>query len=297
MINLPTETLSYQEVSDMRVKSIKRRLARTHGFGADELSRILDKKELIEALAFEEHKIRQIELTAYKRDLTWNAIYTTIALGLLTLFWPLFKHLYEVALVNFVVYTDRKKYEAKRCWDYRSLEGAFVVILMAILDILQIWLTASVMLSWVMTSKYFFPIPSISIRPAALMGGPVSQGPLAQYGFNVGPMVITWLLRFIHGLLEGWVGRALVRSHKRQKKQKRDLETPEEKATRKAAKRAAKQREKEEELRRRQWHQRRQQQEPEIKELTPEEIDELAAQAALRRRANVESNTAFDDLD
>ena len=165
---------------------------------------------------------------------------------------------------------------------------------------MQIWLTVSVILSWVMTSKYFFPIPSLSIRPAAFMGGPIAQGPLAQYGFNVGPMVITWVLRFVQGLLEGWVGRALRRSHKRQKKQQRAQETPEEKAARKAAKRAAKQRDVEEKYRRKQWQQQRQQEakeEPEIKVLTPEEMRKLAEEAALKRQQNLQSNTAFDDLD
>lgn len=100
-LNFKTDTLSYAEVSSLRVREIKRRLARTHGFGADELGRMLDKKDLVEALAFEEHKIRQTELQGIKRDLTWKAIFATIAAGLITLFWPLLKHLYEVAHVNF----------------------------------------------------------------------------------------------------------------------------------------------------------------------------------------------------
>ena len=50
---------------------------------------------------------------------------------------------------------------------------------MLIIDALQVWLTLTVILSWFMTSKYFFPIPSLLIRPAAMRGGEVASGPLA----------------------------------------------------------------------------------------------------------------------
>ena len=52
-------TLSLSEITELRVRDIKRRLSRTHGYGADELARMLDKKELINALAYEEHRQRQ----------------------------------------------------------------------------------------------------------------------------------------------------------------------------------------------------------------------------------------------
>jgi len=237
-----TDTLTMNQVSEMRVRDIKRRLARTHGFGADELGRMLDKKELIHALAFEEHKVRQVENAEFQRQLFIQAIIVTVLAGALVLFWPLLSHVWEVAHVNFVVYTDRKRLEARRCWELKSFYGALGVCCMFIVDFLQIWLTGSVILSWVMTSKYFFPVPSLPIRPAAMMSGPVSSGPLARYGVNVGPMVITWGLRFLQGRLETWTGRALSNAHRAQtqqhKKQRRDNETPEEKEARRAARRA-----------------------------------------------------------
>jgi hypothetical protein len=235
-----SDTLTMGQVSEMRVRDIKRRLARTHGYGADELGRMLDKKELIHALAFEEHKVRQVENAEFQRQLFIQATIATLAAGALLLFWPLLRHVWEVAHVNFVVYTDRKQLEARRCWELRSFYGSLGVCCMFILDFLQIWLTASVILSWVMTSnKYFFPIPSLPIRPAAMMGGPVSSGPLARYGVNVGPMLVTWVLRFLQGRLETWTGRALSKAHRAQtKKSRRENETPEEKEARRAARRA-----------------------------------------------------------
>lgn len=168
---------------------------------------------------------------------------------------------------------------------------------MFVVDMLQLWLSSSILLSWVMTSKYFFPIPSIPIRPAQLMGGPISQGPLSGYGINVAPMAIGWAFRFVGSKLEGWTGRAFQRAVKRQKKEQRAEETPEERAARKEAKRA-----KREEKRRQREHQRQHdprfnQPEPEIRPLTGEEMQEAAVKAAESRQKNLESNTAFDDLD
>lgn len=307
-----TKTLTMDEVADLRVRDIKRRLTRNHGYGADEVGRILDKKELIEILSFEEHKLRQKELEAVKRNLFWKGIFTAILVGLLTLFWPLLRHLFEVAHVNFVVYTDRKWYEAKRCWDYKSLLGGMGVLLMGMIDVLQLWMTVSILLGWVMTSKYFFPMPSLPIRPAAMMGGPIAQGPLGGYGINVAPMALSWVFRFGHGRLEGWVGRVLSRAHQRQrkeeKKKQRDNETPEERTARKAAKRAAKaaaappQRQPAassppKEQQQQQWDPRIASEPSAVQPLTPEEMRQAAMEAAERRKASMETNTAFDELD
>lgn len=288
-IKFSTKTLTIDQVMQLRVRDIKRRLVRQHGYGADEVARVLDKKELIETLAFEEHKIRQKELEQVKRNLVWKGIFTALVVGAITLFWPLLRHLWEVASINLVVYTDRKRFEAQRCWDFKSVLGCVIVLLMGLLDLSQLWMTVSILLSWFMTSKYFFPMPNLSIRPAALMGGPISQGSLAGYGINLAPMVLSWAFRFVHGRLERLVGLALKSAQQRQKKQQRAQETPEERTARKNAKRAAKEA----------AHQQRGQtmQEPEVRPLTSDEIREAAASAAERRRSAIESNTALDDLD
>jgi uncharacterized protein YggT (Ycf19 family) len=288
-VNFTTKTLTLDEVTQLRVRDIKRRLVRQHGYGADEVARVLDKKELIEALAFEEHKIRQKELEQVKRNLVWKGIFTALLVAAITLFWPLLRHLWEVASINFIVYTDRKRFEAQRCWDYRSVQGCVIVLLMGVLDLAQLWMTVSILLSWFTTSRYFFPMPNLSIRPAALMGGPISQGPLAGYGINLAPMALSWAFRFVHARLEGFVGLALKSAQKRQKKQQRAKETPEERAARKSAKHAAR------EAAQQQASQKMQ--EPDVRPLTADEIREAAALAAERRRSVIESNTALDDLD
>ena len=103
--DVETKTLSIVEISEMRARDIKRRLARTHGYGADELARMIDKKDLINTLSFEEHKVYQQEAERRK----WirfksTVIYTCVAV-LVVMFWPLLRHAWEVAHVNFVVYT------------------------------------------------------------------------------------------------------------------------------------------------------------------------------------------------
>lgn len=103
-----------------------------------------------------------------------------------------------------------------------------------------------------MSSKYFFPIPNLAIHPAQFMGGQVASGPMAKYGFNVGPMAISWLFRFLNGKFELWTGKALAKAQRLQRQQEkanREHETPwerEERKARKAARRAARQAAKEE---------------------------------------------------
>lgn len=246
-VSFQTNTLTMDEVRELRVRDIKRQLARSHGYSADELGKMLDKKELIQALSFEEHKERQKEKERLNRFLVIRGIIVSLVAVVVVLFLPLWKQIFEVGHVNFVVYTDRKRHEASRCIELRSFEGVIGVLLMAILDILSFWLSASILLSWFTTSRYFFPTPSLPVRPAQFMGGKVASGPLASYGVNVGPMAVSWVLRYVAGKLEIFTGRALSRAYQRQKKQARDWETPEDREARKAARKAAKKAAREEE--------------------------------------------------
>jgi hypothetical protein len=239
-VSFQTETLTMGQVRELRVREIKRLLARTHGYSADELGRMLDKKELIQALSFEEHKEREKEQGKLKRFLVIRGIIGTLIAVVVVMGWPVWKSLYETASVNFVVYTDRKRHEASRCMELQSFEGMFGVFLMGIFDMLSLWLSVSVFLSWFTSSRYFFPMPSLPVRPAQFMGGKVASGPMAKYGINVGPMAVTWVLRFISGRLERFTGRALARAYQRQKKATREWESPEDRAARKAARKAAK---------------------------------------------------------
>lgn len=239
-VNVGTSTLSIQEVSDMRVRDIKRRLSRTHGYSAEELSKILDKKELVHALAFEEEKLRLQRENSAKRIVVQQGIMATIVTILILLCWPVLIHAYEVAMVNFVVYKDRKKVEAMKCFELRSYWGLFGVICMGVLDVLQIWLTTSVLLSWVTTSKYFFPIPRLTIRPAQLMGGEMANSSMANYGINVGSMLVTYGLRFLYGKIEQFTGAALASKARQQRHDARQNESSDEKAARKASRKAMK---------------------------------------------------------
>ncbi|CAB9507696.1 expressed unknown protein [Seminavis robusta] len=236
------KTLTVQEIGDMRVRDIKRRLQRTHGYGADEVGRMLDKQELIHALAFEEHKIREKKLDQQKRVLVWRGILAALLSVSVAMCWPLLSHAYEVAAVNFVVYTDRKRLEVRRCMELQSALGLLGIVLMFLVDGLSVWLSASILLSWVMTSKYFFPMPPLPIHPAKFMGGEVASGPMSRYGFNVGPMLVSWGLRFLGSQLEKWTGQTLAAAQREMKRKARENETQaakEERRARKAARRAA----------------------------------------------------------
>lgn len=282
-----TNTLTAGEIQDMRVRDIKRRLARTHGYTADELGRILDKKELIQALTAEEMKDRQKEIDKIQRALLIRGILVAVAVVVLVMGWPVWAHLMEVASVNWVVYSDRKRLEASRCIEYRSILGMMGVLMMAILDLIQLWLTASVLLSWVMTSRYFFPMPSLPVRPAQLMGEKVANGPMGQYGINVAPMAISWSLRFLQGRLESWTGKALSQAYQAQKREARAWESEEDKAARKAARKAAKRAAKEEAER-----ERREEQAQEVrrrKEAAEQATSQLFPNASARPQQSTQS--------
>lgn len=243
----PPSTLTRAEIQLMRVRDLKRHLARQHGYAADELGRMLDKKELMAALEREENRVRQRYEQEVQRTLFWDAVIVTVVAGLVVLCWPLLHHIYKVAAVNLVVYTDRKYYEATRVWELQSLLGAIGFAAMCLVDMLQVWLTASVALSWVMArSRYFFPTPNLPLRPAQFMGDQVAQSSVASYGINVGPMVVTWALRFLQGRLETATGQVLLRAQKAQRQAARETETEEERAARKAARKQAKRAAKEE---------------------------------------------------
>ncbi|KAL9179361.1 hypothetical protein ACHAXT_008651 [Thalassiosira profunda] len=243
-----TKTLNIVEISEMRARDIKRRLARKHGYGADELGRMIDKKDLINALSYAEHKEYQQETDRRKwiRFKT-TVIYTCVAV-MGVMFWPLVRQAVVVARVNFEVYTDRRKHEMGRCRDLQSWKGYFGIFLLFVIDGLSLWLSTSVLLSWVMSSKWFFPTPNIPVRPAQLLtptGG--DPGALGRYGINVGPMAISWLFRFINGRVETFIGKAMSDAVKKAKRKEKDAlkklrkeERAREKEARREAKRQAK---------------------------------------------------------
>jgi hypothetical protein len=215
------ETLSLDDVAGMRVRDIKRRLAREHGYSAQELGRILLKKELVEALAWEEEKIRLRQQAALQRLILQRGVILSIVAVGVSLCWPLLQQAYEVVLVNFVVYTDRKKLEARKSWELKTKLGMLGVALMFVIDILQSWLTLSMLMSWVMKkNRLFFPVPSIPIKPAQFLGGPMEKA-FGGYGINVGSMAVTYGLRFAHGQIERWTGQALIWAIKARKAAKK----------------------------------------------------------------------------
>jgi len=249
--------LSNAEISDLRVRDLKRRLARSHGYGADELGRMLDKKDLIAALSKEETKLRTKYRQDQQRRFFWRGLFVAIMCVVAIIGWPLWVQMSEVAAVNWQVYYDRKRHEITQCMEFRSGKGAIGVLLLAILDGLRFWLSATVLLSWFLPSespyrRYMFPIPSLPIRPGQFMGEKVANGPMGRYGMNIAPMAITWSMGFVRGKIEYWTGKALSVAARKRRKEARSGETEEERKARKAAKKAAKRAAKEEQERQQQ---------------------------------------------
>lgn len=145
------------------------------------------------------------------------------------------------------LFSDKRKHEMGRCRQFNTVKGYVGMFLLIVIDLLSFWLSTSVLLSWIMRSKWFFPVPFIPIRPAQLLtpkGG--DAGTLGNYGINVGPMVISFVFRFLGGRVETMVGNAMSEALKRQKrrekekiKQMRKQERAKEKMAKQEAKRQA----------------------------------------------------------
>lgn len=132
----------------------------------------------------------------------------------------------------------------KRCREFNTVKGYAGMFLLFIIDMLSFWLSASVLLSWFMRSKWFFPVPNIPIRPAQLLtpkGG--DAGALGGYGINVGPMLISWLFRYLNRKVEDGIAMAMAQALRRRKRREKDEMKrlrKEEKAREKEARREAK---------------------------------------------------------
>jgi hypothetical protein len=237
-------TFTFAEVSAMRVRDLKWHLARRHGFGADEIGRMIDKKDLIEALAIEEEKARIKAGRHRKRRRVQSSVLWSLAAVAAAICWPLIRQAIDIVHVNAVVYYDRKCYEVGVCREHRSLLAAAGFMCMFAIDALQLWLSISITLSWFVRRRWwFFPTPNLPVRPGQFMGEEVAKSQAGNYGINVGPMVLTWLMRYVHSKIESWTGRALVRAQREHRKRQRDAETSQERAARKEAKRVAKEHE------------------------------------------------------
>ena len=178
--------LTYDEVREMRVRDLKWRLKRRHGYSAEEVGRMIDKKDLIRALIREEDKQRSKERAAFQRFLFWRAVGFAIVAVVVVMGWPVWTHVWEVGNVNLTVYIDRKWLEAKRCVEYKSFWGIVGVVLMGIVDFLQLWMSVSILATWLITrtpqnQHLFFPIPNLPLRPGQFMGEKVAKGPLGGY--------------------------------------------------------------------------------------------------------------------
>lgn len=231
----------YTEYVELRTREIRRRLSVNHGYDPKELAVMIHKPELVHALSREVYKEREKKKSDMNRKRLWHMGGTVVIASLIYFLSPVWMQAYDIISVNYVVYTDRKCHEASRCLEIGSFLGCIGFILLFILEMLSFWLSASVLLSWFVTrNKYFFPVPSIPLRPGALLNSakgisPANRQGLSEYSFNCGPMAISWALGFLNRKVQAWMGRCLAKAQRRQQKTERKAER---KAERKQAKKS-----------------------------------------------------------
>ena len=233
------------EISELRVRDLKRRLARKFGYSQDELAKMLDKKDLKSALIGEESKLRTKHRNKKLRKLLWQSVIVAILCVVAIVGSQFWTQLYQTIAVNLTVYYDRKSLEMSQCWEFRSIKGALGIAILSVLELLRLWLSFTVLLSWVLSNesqyrRYLFPIPSFAIKPGQFMGEQVQNSPAGQWGLNIAPMLMTWCMGSVRTKLEYWTGNALSAAARLQRQQARSGETVEERKARRAAKKAAK---------------------------------------------------------
>ena len=232
----------YSEYLELRTREIKRRLALDHGYDSREISAMIHKPELVHALCREVYKAEKRKRSDLNRKRFMHIAATIVIASVIYFLSPVWMQGYDIFTVNFVVYTDRKRHEASRCMEIGSVLGFIGFLLLCILELLSFWLSASVFFSWFMTrNKYFFPTPHIPIRPGAFLnsatgGNPGSRQGIAGYAINCGPMVISWVLSFLNGRVQAWMGSCLSKAQRKQKQAKK--EAKKQRAAKKAARKA-----------------------------------------------------------
>jgi len=210
------QALLLTEISELRAKELKRRLARQYGYSAEELAKMIDKKDLIQSYAFEQEREFEKKRQEQTRKNIKQSIIMALVVVCITVFWPVLKQAWEAIKVNFVVYRDERKVELNKCLEFKCASATLGMACIIIVDVLKSWLSVSVAASWFVTrNKYFFPTPNIPIRPGAFMEG--GGGALSQYGLNVGPMLISWLLSYLTQKLKLWTGKKLKAAYRHSK--------------------------------------------------------------------------------
>jgi len=208
------EELSFTDISKLRPREIKRRLVRKHGYTPEEVARMIDKKVLIETLVYEEHlQIQKISSAKQRKRIQTSIVVALIAI-VVAACWPMIrmatKQLYEIICVNFIIYTDKKRYEFRRCKEYDCTVGYIGLTVVTVLDILILWLNASTTLSWITPNKsflrkYFFPTPNLPIY---------AHG----FGINIGGFFVLWLLSWIKSsVVERFIAKRLIAAQRFQK--------------------------------------------------------------------------------
>ena len=113
------QPLLLTDISKLRTREIKRRLTRKHGYSAEDVAQMIDKKDLIETLAFEEHKEFQKRQEHKKRGNLKRSVMVALVAVIVIMFRPVIQRVWEIVSVNFVVYIGEMRYCRMFCFRWQ----------------------------------------------------------------------------------------------------------------------------------------------------------------------------------
>ena len=111
----------------------------------------------------------------------------------------------------------------KTCRTSGTYFGILLLLTLLVLDLARAWLKLTIFIGWVCPTRYrmllwryLFPTPNLTLNTGDIMGGGGGG-----FGFNVAPMIISWVLGWGRGKIEGGIARCVKHAGKIKRRKER----------------------------------------------------------------------------
>ena len=209
---LSSSRLSEEELLKLRARDLKSILY-TLGFARDEVSRHIDKKELVGMILSSLHAQQATQAA----DLSRQFIFKTSLFAILVIM-VVFFHKHLLAALTFAMrylwgehWMFAEKFRLiRKCFRSRLPLACLCLLLSCLIDAVIPLINLSTLLSWFISSdsalrSFLFPSPYIPLSPSTVLGRGSSTG------INIGPMLTLWVLKSMKSKLENVAAEGLLK--------------------------------------------------------------------------------------